>query len=156
MISTGTIAIPRYVESLSGLYLGNFTADLLNGILSPFVAPNSQGDIFANFIQNPIRGLPHGVTGLIRLLDGNAQPILHLPAARMQFELGAKDGGWDVIDSYSANGIDAISDREFFFLSRGADPGDPRSLIVEFAVSDQPSLLKAHAEIGAWALASAK
>lgn len=149
MISSGTIGIPNHVESLK-LYLGNFTCDNLNGQLAHFVAPNSQGDIFCNFAQNSIPGVPHGVRGLIRLYDGNGAVIFEIADAEMQFELGPKDGAWTVIASFAAKGIDSVSGLPVLFRSRGVDPGDDRSLVVDFAVSSEKNFLKAFVELADW------
>lgn len=148
-ISTGQIAIPNHVESLK-LYVGNFTCSTLDGKLAHFVAPNSQGDIVADFTLNAIPGVPRGVSGMIRLWDGNGAPIFGLKDAEMQFELGPKDGAWTVIANFFARGLDDVSGRAIVFRSAGVDPGDDRSLLVDFAVSDAPSLVKQTSELGRW------
>lgn len=149
MISSGVIAIPNHVESLK-LYVGNFTCSDLNGKLAHFVSPNSQGDIVADFVKNAIPGVPRGVKGMIRLWDGNGAPMFSLKDAEMQFEVGAKDGAWTVISNFFARGLDDVSGRAIVFRANGVDPGDDRSLLVEFAVSDAASLAKQTSELGTW------
>lgn len=147
MISSGVIAIPRYVESLKQ-YVGNYTCNTLNGVLAHFVAPGSQGYIVANI---PVPGTPRGFKGTINLVDGNADTILDIRDAQIQFELGPKDGPWTVIDNFGAQGIDSKTGKAFAFRKVGVDPSSERSLIVEFGVSDQPTFLKAWVELAAWA-----
>lgn len=147
MISSGTIAIPRYVESLKR-YVGNFTCDKLNGQLAFFIAPQSQGYIVAD---KPVTGVPHGFVGSINLVDGAATTILDLVSAQIQFELGAKDGPWTVIDQFAAQGVDTLTGKAFAFRTVGPDAQDSRSLIVEFGVSDQASFVKAWNELATWA-----
>lgn len=147
MISSGTISIPRYVESLKR-YVGNYTCDKLNGQLAHFVAPHSQGYIVAD---KPVANIPHGFVGTINLVDGNADVILDLVSAQIQFELGPKDGAWTVIDQFAAQGVDTLSGKAFAFRTTGPDSADPRSLVVEFGVSDQASFVKAWNELATWA-----
>lgn len=149
-ISSGIIAIPRYVESLRGLYGGNFTCNSLNGKLAHFVAPGSSGMIVGDFSRPT--GVPRGCMGGIGLWDGLVAPIFKIDTASMQFELGPKDGDWSVIDHYAAAGLDSVSSRVFAFRGIGADPGNERSLLVEFGVIDDAlDLLASLDALKAWA-----
>lgn len=149
MISKFTCDVPRLVENTRYIVL-NFNLSTVDGRLAHFAVQNSNGDIVADFDQNPVAGEPHTAFGRVVVTDGQAQKVFDLKQAMVTCEDGTPEAGWPgkTIGALLVRGI--AQDGKFWIgRTTGVTP-DGASLSMEFGVSDAQGL-KALSELAAWA-----
>lgn len=133
-ISTGTISLPRRVESIATRYQGPISLDTLDGKLANHIAPGGQGAVFVDFTKARPDMPPRSGMGSLVLYDGASQPILDCSDQFIQIEQGAPDPAWRgvTVGDFVARGFDS-SGRFFAFRKIGEDE---TSVLVEFALAD--------------------